>query len=118
MSSKLLAFVVVSSLVVLTAATIDLNALLNYAAQPVPAYITKDNTGTNAIDDKVATLGRVLFYDKKLSVNNTIACGSCHKQQFAFGDVALQSPGVAGSTARHSMRLANARFGTEVKFLG
>lgn len=116
MSSKLLAFVVVASLVVLTAATINLNALFNYSAQPVPAYITKDNTGTNAIDDKVATLGRVLFYDKKLSVNNTIACASCHKQQFAFGDVALQSPGVAGSTARHSMRLANARFGTEVKF--
>ena len=101
---------------VLTAATIDLNALLNYAAQPVPAYINKDNTGTNAIDDKVATLGRVLFYDKKLSVNNTIACASCHKQAFAFGDAGIQSAGVAGSTARHSMRLANARFGTEVKF--
>src|SRR5438128_1202431 len=32
----------------------------------------------NAITNDGATLGRVLFYDKSLSVNNTIACASCH----------------------------------------
>jgi len=39
--------------------------------------INKDNTGTNAITDEVATLGRVLFYDKNLSANNTVSCASC-----------------------------------------
>jgi cytochrome c peroxidase len=95
---------------------IDINNPLNYAAQFVPGYITKSNGMSNPISDKGATLGRVLFYDKQLSVNNTISCGSCHRQQFAFGDTAVASQGVNGKTGRHSMRLINARFGQEVKF--
>jgi cytochrome c peroxidase len=31
-------------------------------------------------------LGKVLFYDKALSANHAISCGSCHKQVFAFAD--------------------------------
>lgn len=106
------------ALLVLTAATIDLNNLIAYASQTHPAYITKNNTpNNNNITDKGATLGRVLFYDKQLSVNNTISCGSCHKQQFAFGDTATLSVGFNGGlTGRHSMRLVNARFGNEKKF--
>lgn len=95
---------------------IDLNNLEQYANQNTPAYIRKDNTGANFITDKGATLGRVLFYDKKLSVNNTISCGSCHRQEFGFGDTAVASKGVNGLTGRHSMRLVNARFGVESKF--
>lgn len=96
--------------------TIDLDNLFNYANQSRPAYITKDNTVANPITDAGATLGRVLFYDKKLSVNNTIACASCHQQQFAFGDTSIASIGVNGSTGRHAMRLINARFSAERKF--
>lgn len=96
---------------------IDPNNLANYAAQVKPAYIVKDNTGNNPITNAKATLGRVLFYDKKLSIDNTISCGSCHKQAFAFSDTALISAGVAGGlTDRHSMRLVNERFGVETKF--
>jgi len=98
-------------------AQIDLNNLANYAAQSKPAYITKDNTGNNPIINAKATLGRVLFYDKKLSIDNTISCASCHKQAFAFSDNQLVSTGVAGGkTDRHSMRLVNERFGVETKF--
>ncbi|MAD97351.1 MAG: cytochrome-c peroxidase [Flavobacteriaceae bacterium] len=98
--------------------TIDLDNLFNYANQTVPNYITKDNTpGNNAIDDKIATLGRVLFYDKNLSNNNTIACASCHQQAFAFSDPLTTSLGLnGGNTGRHSMRLVNSRFADEVKF--
>jgi len=53
---------------------IDLDNLAKYANQTIPAYITKDNTSGNPITDKGATLGRVLFYDKNLSVNNTVSC--------------------------------------------
>jgi cytochrome c peroxidase len=97
--------------------TLDLTNPANYANQPIPAYITRDNTPPdNEITDLGATLGRVLFYDKRLSINNTISCSSCHNQQDAFGDTSTASLGVAGTTGRHSMRLINARFSTEQKF--
>jgi cytochrome c peroxidase len=95
---------------------IDPASLENYATQSRPAYINRDNSGANPVTDAGATLGRVLFYDKKLSVNNTIACAGCHKQAFAFGDTAVRSLGVNGSTGRHSMRLVNARFSQELRF--
>ncbi len=96
---------------------IDLENLKNYEGQIIPAYITKDNTTTNPINNAKATIGRVLFYDKKLSIDNTISCASCHQQQFAFGDTTLASNGVSdGKTGRHSMRLVNARFSREAKF--
>jgi len=96
--------------------SVDLNNLANYANQSIPSYITKDNSGLNPITDKGATLGRVLFYDKKLSVNNSVSCASCHQQAFAFSDTNVASNGVNGTTGRHSMRLINTRFATETKF--
>jgi cytochrome c peroxidase len=99
------------------ALSINPTAVENYAAQGKPAYVNKDNTAANPITDKAATLGRVLFYDKNLSINNTIACASCHKQEFAFGDTATSSLGVEnGRTERHSMRLINSRYAVEAKF--
>ncbi|WP_343914094.1 cytochrome-c peroxidase [Aquimarina litoralis] len=95
---------------------IDLNNLANYAAQNIPNYITRDNTNGNAITDEKATLGRILFYDKNLSSDNTISCSSCHQQAFAFSDGSDVSTGVNGTTGRHSMRLVNARFSDEVRF--
>jgi cytochrome c peroxidase len=96
--------------------TLDLNNLDNYANQSIPSYITKFNGQNNPITDKGATLGRVLFYDKKLSSNNSISCASCHKQENAFSDTAVASLGVNGTTERHTMRLVNARFSIESKF--
>jgi len=62
-------------------------------------------------------LGRVLFYDKNLSENNTVACASCHQQAFAFSDPLISSVGLnEGTTGRHSMRLVNSRFSNEEKF--
>lgn len=96
---------------------IDFENLHNYENQSIPNYITKDNTTPgNAITDEAATLGRVLFYDKQLSSDNSIACASCHKQSLAFGDNVQASTGVNGLTGRHSMRLVNARFALEAKF--
>ncbi|MCB9245652.1 MAG: cytochrome-c peroxidase [Flavobacteriales bacterium] len=94
---------------------IDPTALPAYSAQVIPAYVTKDNA-TGAITDAGATLGRVLFYDKELSLDRSVSCASCHQQEFAFGDKAVASAGVAGETGRHSMRLINPRFSREVRF--
>lgn len=103
--------------IILMSGTIDLNNLFNYANQTVPSYITHDNIpASNQITDEGATLGRVLFYDKKLSTSNTISCGSCHQQQFAFSDTAQFSVGVNNITHRHSMRLVNIRYGEDSLF--
>ena len=90
----------------------------NYANQPLPGYylspniIGQDNTPiNNTVTDWGATLGRVLFYDKVLSINNSIACASCHKQEFAFSDNTALSTGFAGGhTGRNSMSLINAKY--------
>jgi len=95
---------------------IDFNNLSNYALQTTPVYITKDNTVANPITNESATLGRILFYDKSLSSDNTVSCSTCHQQTNAFSDVDVASSGVNGQTGRHSMRLINTRFSNEAKF--
>lgn len=98
-------------------AELDLTRLEEYANQARPTYITRDNTTAgNAITNLGATLGRVMFYDKRLSRNETVSCASCHQQSRAFSDTATASTGVAGTTGRHSMRLVNARFARERRF--
>ena len=90
---------------------IDLAALPNYSRQTKPSYIFGDNTpvatGPNAqpnpITNTGATLGRLLFYDKRLSRNNTVSYSSCHQQAHGFSDPSIASTGVAGMTGRHAM---------------
>jgi cytochrome c peroxidase len=85
----------------------------NVPGQPLPTSINGiDNTPSdNQITNDGATLGRVLFYDKGLSANGTIACASCHKQDKGFSDESILSFGFeGGTTGRHSMTLINARF--------
>jgi len=55
-----------------------------------------------------ATLGRVLFYDKALSINNVVSCASCHHQNLAFADDVAFSEGFDGElTTRNSLPLGN-----------
>lgn len=76
------------------------------------AAADNDNTpSTNPVTNDGATLGRVLFYDKNLSANGTVACASCHTQETGFADNVVLSKGFdGGDTRRHSMSLVNARF--------
>lgn len=62
------------------------------------SYFSSLNVYSKQLDKK-ATLGRVLFYDGHLSLNNAVSCGSCHKQQFAFADNAALSMGFEGRMA-------------------
>lgn len=65
----------------------------------------------NPITNEGATLGRVLFYDTRLSVNNEIACASCHLQAEGFSDQRINSIGVFGQeTSRNSMGFQNLKF--------
>jgi cytochrome c peroxidase len=106
------------------------NALLlpatnyNYASPSLPAsfsvnpILAEDNTPvSNPTTDAGATLGRVLFYDKRLSTNQTISCASCHQQAHGFSDPRQFSLGFDGSVGtRNSMGLNNARWYQRKKF--
>lgn len=53
-------------------------------------------------------LGRHLFWEKRLSRNNAVSCGSCHFPEAAFSDNAPKSAGLYGElTPRNSMALIN-----------
>lgn len=90
----------------------------DYAGIELPAHFQRpevlalDNTpADNPLSNDGATLGRVLFYDRHLSANDTIACASCHRQENGFSDPAEFSEGFEGGlTGRNSMSLANSRF--------
>lgn len=77
-----------------------------------------DNTPEhNQMTNMGATLGRVLFYDKNLSIDNTISCASCHRQSAAFADTEKFSEGIKGQrTKRNSMGLINARYYENERF--
>jgi cytochrome c peroxidase len=90
----------------------------NYAKISLPAHFNTpearrfDNTpNNNRITDDGATLGRVLFYDTRMSANNTVACASCHVQKNSFVDPDRFSKGFEGKkTDRHAPSLVNLRY--------
>jgi cytochrome c peroxidase len=53
-------------------------------------------------------LGRYLFYDKRMSINGTTSCSTCHRQELAFTDGRPQSVGATGQVhPRNAISLAN-----------
>ncbi|MFT4929260.1 MAG: cytochrome c peroxidase [Phenylobacterium sp.] len=70
----------------------------------VPPVVPKSNPISQAKVD----LGRHLFYDKRLSANDSVSCATCHLQEKAFTDGEAQSTGLFGDkTPRNSMNLTN-----------
>ena len=58
-----------------------------------------------------ADLGRHLFYDKRLSANQTQSCSTCHDQSRAFTDGRAGSVGSTGEIHRRgSMSLVNVAY--------
>jgi len=75
----------------------------DYGYFPNPAIPTD-----NPLTIEGVKLGRMLFYESKLSRTNTQSCASCHKQEFAFSDTNKFSFGVSGQTGtRQSMSVVN-----------
>ncbi len=72
----------------------------------------RENTPrSNRVTDHGATLGRVLFYDKRLSSNGKISCATCHRAENAFADPRRLSRGTKGLRGkRNAQGLANASF--------
>lgn len=72
----------------------------HFPDMPIPA--------DNPMTVEGVALGRKLFYEKKLSGDNTMSCGACHSPQAAFSDPAQFSTGIDGIVGtRNSMALIN-----------
>jgi len=71
------------------------------------AYFDSDNS----ISDEKIELGRYLFYDRRLSVNKSKSCASCHDPKFSFTDGYRRSIGALGDLhQRNSSPLINLIF--------
>ncbi|MFP4090030.1 MAG: cytochrome-c peroxidase [Cyclobacteriaceae bacterium] len=62
----------------------------------------------NPLTEEGVELGRMLFYDKKLSGDNSVSCASCHQQDKAFTDGRRFPRGIhGGEVDRNTMSLVN-----------
>lgn len=74
----------------------------------LPTHMARAGIPGPLVSSAKATLGQVLFYDTKLSANNTVSCASCHKQSLGFSDDVALSKGFNGNlTKRNSLALAS-----------
>jgi cytochrome c peroxidase len=86
-------------------AVVEIKAPLGLPPVPIPA----DNPPTA----ETIALGRRLYYDKALSVDNTVACANCHDPKFGFSDGKQFSEGVRGQKGdRNSPTVFNAAYYT------
>lgn len=68
-----------------------------------PSYNPTTNAG--------AALGRVLFYDRRLSIHNLGSCGTCHRQEHGFSSPDRFTAGPQGElTRRNVMGLTDVRY--------
>ena len=70
----------------------------------------------NPMTIKKIELGRVLFFDRRLSEDNTIACASCHLAKFAFTDGMPVSTGIRGQKGGRSAPVSFNRVFSSVQF--
>ena len=67
---------------------------------------------TNPITKESVQLGRKLFFDKRLSRDNSVSCATCHDPQYAFTDARKLAVGVDGRTGdKRVPRILNRAYG-------
>lgn len=73
----------------------------------------------NKITKARIALGKKLFFEKRLSFDQTIACNTCHHPKMAFADNRPVTPGVAGRLGtRNAPTLTNVGYNTTYLFDG
>lgn len=89
-------------------ATTELTA---YSWQLPTGFPTPKVPEDNPMNAAKVDLGRFLFYDRRLSINETISCATCHLQGLAFTDGLKTSQGALGeSHPRNAMSLTNVTY--------
>ena len=76
------------------------------ASSPLPAP-PADSTNRYADDPEAAELGRMIFFDPRLSGNGEVSCATCHQPDRWFADGLTKSKGI-GIADRHSPTLVDA----------
>ena len=85
---------------------------LDYGGLPEPEL-----PGDNLLTEQGVKLGRMLFYETRLSGDNSLACASCHKQENAFTDTNRFSTGIDGLEGhRQAMSAVNMLWNTNGYF--
>jgi cytochrome c peroxidase len=86
-------------------------ALGDYDWQLPPGFPYPKVPADNLMSPARVSLGRYLFYDKRLSLNQTQSCASCHRQHLAFTDGKPRGIGSTGQRhPRGSMSLINVAY--------
>ncbi len=76
-----------------------------------PGFPTPNVPADNPMSDAKVELGRHLFYDKRLSGNESFSCASCHQQSHGFADTLARAIGSTGQVhPRNSMGLTNVAY--------
>ena len=70
----------------------------------------------NLLTKEKVELGRALFFDKRLSKDNTIACANCHMATFAFTDGKPVSAGIRGQKGGRSAPVSFNRIFSKAQF--
>ena len=75
----------------------------------LPAWVPRPRVPEdNPMSEAKVALGRRLFYDTRLSRDETLSCGSCHQQDKAFTDGRAKPTGIDGALGlRSAMALVN-----------
>lgn len=100
----------------LTAAVLGLALLTGFSWNrfnwSLPSWVPEPSVPEdNPMSAAKVELGRHLFYDRRLSADQTMSCASCHQQDKAFTDGLALSKGVTGEkSARSAMSLANVAY--------
>jgi len=87
----------------------------DYQWQIAPNAPLPDVPIDNPMSDIKVELGRRLFYDTRLSANNTMSCATCHIQALAFTDGKARAVGATGAVhPRSSMTLVNVAYASRL----
>jgi len=95
-------FVVIVFLIFLNGCSDKQPAKANYQWQIIEGFPKPQLPENNEMTQAKVNLGRIIFYDKNLSANQTQSCESCHRQAFAFGENIAHSIGSTGESHRRN----------------
>lgn len=109
-------FVLILSITLLTQAFQRKGARASAPSEAIPVGISKNLwrqriPANNPLTATKVALGRSLYFDKRLSVDGTVSCATCHDPANAFTDHSAVATGVSNRTGtRNAPTILNAMF--------
>lgn len=79
-----------------------------YTIEIPPFFPPMDIPADNPLTEEGIELGRLLFWEKELSADGSMSCGSCHLPSSGFADPSAVSTGITGAQGlRNAMAIVN-----------